>query len=285
MRRKDRKAYRQGVEDLGAHPDPAPAGTASGAGSAGGQVTYREQRLAEVRALIAAAEPALTLGSADREIRLGQLCRAAASTLPALGAAVTVMTAEGVQSVAVASDPRALGFEELQSSSGEGPCVDAFERRRPVLAPDLDRESVRWPAYAPASLDLGVRAVFAFPLQIGAARLGVLDIYRGEPGALSAAAVREALTFAELALQILLDGQEAATDQPVEGLEAAVESRAGLFQAQGMVMIQLGVSLAAAMSRLRAHAFAHDRRLADVARDVVARRLKLEPDRTPDGPD
>ena len=70
-----------------------------------------------------------------------------------------------------------------------------------------------------------------------------------------------------------------------EGLEAAVTSRSELFQAQGMVMIQLGVSLAAAMSRLRAHAFAHDRRLADVARDVVARRLKLEPDRTPDGPD
>jgi AmiR/NasT family two-component response regulator len=46
-----------------------------------------------------------------------------------------------------------------------------------------------------------------------------------------------------------------------------------------MVMIQLGVSLAEAMSRLRAHAFAQERRLGDVARDVVARRLEFAPDR------
>jgi hypothetical protein len=50
-----------------------------------------------------------------------------------------------------------------------------------------------------------------------------------------------------------------------------------------MVMVQLGVSLAEAMSRLRAHAYAHDRRLGDVARDVVARRLIIEPNRMPDG--
>jgi hypothetical protein len=50
-----------------------------------------------------------------------------------------------------------------------------------------------------------------------------------------------------------------------------------------MVMIQLGVSLAEAMSRLRAHAYAHERRLGDVARDVVARRLEFEPDRMSGG--
>jgi hypothetical protein len=105
---------------------------------------------------------------------------------------------------------------------------------------------------------------------------------------LSAAALNQALTFAEIALWILLDGpsdvggpSDATVDRPVDGLESAVESRSELFQAQGMVKIQLGVSLAEAMSRLRAHAYTQDRRLADVARDVVARRLVLEPDRLP----
>jgi len=221
-------------------------------------------------------------GSTDRENRLGRLCRAAARTLPALGTAVTVMTAEGVQPVAVASDPRTQALEEQQFSFGEGPCVDAFAERRPVLEPDLGSDRpLRWSAYTPAALGEGVQAVFAFPLQIGAARLGVLDVYRAAPGVLSATALRQALTFAEIALRILLDGQEGATtDRPVEGLESAVESRSALFQAQGMVMIQLGVSLTEAMSRLRAHAYAHDRSLGDVARDVVARKLELERDRT-----
>jgi hypothetical protein len=114
--------------------------------------------------------------------------------------------------------------------------------------------------------------------------LGVLDVYRDVPGGLSVEAMRHALSFVEVALWTLLDGRADTTpDGPVRELESAVELRSVLFQAQGMVMVQLGVSLAEAMSRLRAHAYAHDRRLGDVARDVVARRLIIEPNRMPDG--
>jgi hypothetical protein len=45
-----------------------------------------------------------------------------------------------------------------------------------------------------------------------------------------------------------------------------------------MITVQLGVNAEIAFARLRAHAFAHNRRLRDVARDVVARRLRFEPD-------
>jgi hypothetical protein len=137
----------------------------------------------------------------------------------------------------------------------------------------------RWPGYSPAALDRGVRAVFAFPLQVGAARLGVLDVYREQPGSLSAESLALALTFAEVAVQTLLDGQErAARGQAAEGLEGALEYRFALYQAQGMTMVDLGVSIGEAMARLRAHAYAHDRPLSDVARDVVAGRLRLESD-------
>jgi hypothetical protein len=242
----------------------------------------REQALAAVRDLIAAEQ--VGTGPLDRADRLRQLCRASARNLPALGSAVTVMTAQGVQSLVVSSDPPTQLLADQQFSFGEGPCVDAFTYRRPVLVPDLGHRQNLWPAYSPAALAQGVRAVFAFPLQIGAARLGVLDVYRETPGVLSASALRQAQSFAEIALWILLDGQAGtSSDRPVEDLESAVESRSELFQAQGMVMIQLGVSLAEAMSRLRAHAFAQDRKLGDVARDVVARRLELEPDRMSGG--
>jgi plasmid stability protein len=45
-----------------------------------------------------------------------------------------------------------------------------------------------------------------------------------------------------------------------------------------MVMVQLGVPLDEAMALLRAHAFAHDRTLESIARDIVDRKMSLEAD-------
>lgn len=216
---------------------------------------------------------------------LQRLCRAIARALPASGAGVSVMSPGGGPVTAVASDVTSQGIEELQFMLGEGPCQEAFSTRRPVLVPDLMVDGgARWPGYAPAAGARGVGAVFAFTLQVGAARLGVLDVYRRETGVLSASALALALAFAELAVEVLLDAQREA-DQ--DGAAPAVGDSLGtgfeLYQAQGMVMYQLGVDLAEAMARLRAYAFAHDRRLHDVASDIVDRRLVLEADGPEDG--
>jgi hypothetical protein len=120
--------------------------------------------------------------------------------------------------------------------------------------------------------------VFAFPLQVGAVCVGVLDVYQDRPGPLPAAAVGSALGFADLAMEILVDGQAAASAGQVEpDVNEVLAPRLEVYQAQGMVMVDLGVSLAEAMALLRAHAFTLGRPLGDVARDVVAGRLRLEP--------
>jgi hypothetical protein len=192
------------------------------------------------------------------------------------------MAGNGMRGVAAVSEPAYEPIEELQFALGEGPCLDAFATRRPVLVPDLAAGAMgRWPGYAPAVHHRGMRAVFAFPLQIGAARLGVLDVFRVEPGSLSTAEFREALTFADVAVTTLLNGQEQAPPGAVaDGLDEVMGQRAELFQAQGMMSVQLGVSLADALARLRAHAYAENRPLGDVARDVVARRLKFDSDQS-----
>jgi hypothetical protein len=118
------------------------------------------------------------------------------------------------------------------------------------------------------------------PLQVGAARLGALDVYRRQPGSLSGEALTLALMFAEVAVQQILDGQARAVDgRAADGLEEALGYRHVVYQAQGMVMAHVGGSLVDAMARLRAHAYSTDRPLTDVAGDVVAGRLRLEPDR------
>jgi GAF domain-containing protein len=211
---------------------------------------------------------------------LRRVCGAAVQTLSASGAGVAVMTDDGARGVGAASDPGSERLEELQFILGEGPCVDAYAFRRPVLVPDLaDGAMARWPAFAPAVHQRGVRAVFAFPLQIGAARLGVLDVFRDRAGTLTADELWHAMLLADAAVAALLDQHEQnGTNAGGEDLDEAVDDRAELFQAQGMVMVQLGTSIGEAMARMRAYAYAQDRRLNEVASDVVARRLRFDPD-------
>jgi hypothetical protein len=223
-----------------------------------------------VRHLIGRQPPGLEL--------LQRICLAVVEGLPAFGSGISVMTADGTRGVCAASDPASEGIEELQFVLGEGPCIDAFAERRPVLTADLsETANHRWPVYAAAAQKAGIRAVFAFPLQVGAARLGVMDIFRERTGALTTDQLRTALTFAAVTVEALLDMQQDGLTHDDSGTPALdVGRRAELFQAQGMVMMQLGVSISEALVRMRAHAYAENRRLDDVARDIVNRRLRLD---------
>jgi hypothetical protein len=174
---------------------------------------------------------------------------------------------------------------ELQLTLGEGPSLDASVSGGPALASDLaDGESgSRWPAFAPAACQAGAAAVFAFPLAVGVIRAGVLGLYRDRPGPLSDLQLGNALIFADIATLLLLDGQYwAAGAGPGVGPDGQpagpASRRAEIDQATGMLTEQLGVSITDAFTRLRAYAYVNDLRLADVARDIVARRLRLSPD-------
>jgi ANTAR domain len=238
------------------------------------------RRLVPGRGLWAGGGPA-----AGVVVWLRGMCDVATSQLAASGVGVSLMTDAGVLGVAAASDQLTESLGELQFTLAEGPCMDAFATYRPVLEPDLSGvPKGRWPAYTPAAASLGVRSVFAFPLQMGAARLGVLDVYRRTPGGLAPAALGLALAFADLTVEALLGAQDAvghgthARGRRAGGLDDVLDLHHVVYQAQGMTMVDLGVSLLDALARLRAHAFAEGRSLYDIAQDVVAGRLRLEPD-------
>ncbi|MFG1928913.1 GAF and ANTAR domain-containing protein [Cryptosporangium sp. NPDC048952] len=214
---------------------------------------------------------------------LTQMCRAAVGALSASGTGVSVFTADAVRGVCAASDARSERMEEMQFVLGEGPCIDAFDTRTPVLVADLgDDAATRWPMYAPAARAAGVRAVFAFPLQMGTVRLGVLDVFRDTVGALSDDHLIDARTFADVTVAALLDAQESteeAGNASDIGIGDAIEHRAEVFQAQGMVMVQIEGTISEAMARMRAHAYAESRGLSEIARDVLAGRLSFDRDR------
>jgi hypothetical protein len=196
-------------------------------------------------------------------------------------AAVAVALSASPRETMYASDPVAAEVEELTLTLGEGPGVDALTGG-PALVADLIAADclARWPVFAPAALHAGVRAVFALPLQVGAIRLGVLDLYRAAPGKLDREQLADALVLADTACALLLDAPRQGDRRRPNGggPEPAGSPHPEVHQATGMITVQLGVSVAVALVRLRAHAYAHDRRLRDVAADVVARRLRFDPD-------
>lgn len=214
----------------------------------------------------------------DGKDLLFRLVTSCAQTLPVTGVGLVVMTDMGPGNMLAATDGPARLMEELQFTLGEGPCVDASISRRPVLQPDLARTGpARWPGFAAGALEAGIAAIFALPLQVGGIRVGVLDIYRDVPGVLEDADLGVALAFADSATTVLLHLQaDARADELNPGLTDSIGFRAEVHQATGMIAIQAAVTLAQALVLLRARAFAAERPISDVARDVVDRLLRFD---------
>ena len=195
------------------------------------------------------------------------------------GAGIMLMSGEVHRGTLSASDEVSRLMEELQYTLGEGPCVDAFRQDRVVAEPDLagpPPPARRWLAFGPAALQAGARAVFGFPLQVGGVRLGALNLYRDRPGPLSGDQHADMLVLADVAARWVLQAQAGASPGALAGeLEAGADLHFAVHNAAGIVSFQEDISVADALIRLRAFAFTSDRRLADVAQDVIARTLRL----------
>jgi len=206
-----------------------------------------------------------------------QLCTGALDLLAVNGAAFILMSDRETGALAAVAGTRTPRLEDLQFTLGEGPCLQSFESGRPVIEPDLLRDArARWPVFVDAAAELGARAVFALPLQIGAARLGVLYLFREEPGLLSGEGFADAFAVADVGTWLLLGMQAGAVPGELgEGLDGSWTYRAVVHQAAGMIGARLEIPLVEALTRLRALAFAAERTIYQIAADVVERRIEV----------
>ncbi|KQX75717.1 MULTISPECIES: GAF and ANTAR domain-containing protein [Aeromicrobium] len=211
-------------------------------------------------------------------VMLERLCRAAMAHLEAEGTAVSLMSVRGSQGVVASADQRSFQLDELQFSLGEGPSREAFAARRPVLVPNLDSPEGRaWPMFSTAASQAGVCGVLSLPLQVGVTTFGVLTIYLAGTDPFPTSLVSTALTFADLATDILLSEEGGEPGRPLHpGLEFVLEYRAEIYQAQGVVSVDLGIGLSEAMARMRAHAFAHQQTVAELAARIMAGEVRLD---------
>ena len=194
------------------------------------------------------------------------------------GAGVMLMSGDIPRGSLCATDAVSQLIEELQYTLGEGPCVDAYRQDQVVAEPDLAEPMTRrWHAFTPPALEAGVRAIFGFPLHVGTVRLGALNLYRDRPSPLTTDQHADALVMADITARWVLEAQAGAPSDTVAAeLELGADFHFAVHNAAGMVSVQLGVSVAEALIRLRAYAFSNDRLLTDVAQDVIVRKVRLE---------
>src|SRR5690242_2934058 len=185
---------------------------------------------------------ALAVGERDPN---HSLCAASAALVGVSGAGMVLMSGGKLLGNVCVSDAAIEAVEEVQFTLGEGPCVDACRTGQPVLVPDLSsRDMVSWPAFRDGALAAGMHAAFGFPLRVGGACIGALNLFHDTSGALSPEQYEEALVVAHVAGRIVMGWQAVVGGESVAWqLEQIPAHRAVVHQASGMVSLQAGVSV------------------------------------------
>jgi hypothetical protein len=207
---------------------------------------------------------------------LATLCLRILVLLPVNGASIVLMSRGHDQGLAGASGKSALAGQDLEFTLGQGPGVDAYADGRTVLVEDLSASDGRWPLFCPTAVDLGVHSMCALPLQVGPIRLGVLSLYGDKPGLIALENLADAQLVADLITHLVIGLQSETASETIAFALEASDYRAVVHQATGMISAQLDCDVGEALARLRAHAFAAERPIDEIAEGVVEGSIRFD---------
>jgi GAF domain-containing protein len=169
-----------------------------------------------------------------------------------------------------ASNEAARTLEMIQLESGEGPCVDCFRSKEPVVNGDLGSAGDMWPQFAPTAMAMGFQSVHAFPMRLRDQVIGALNLFSLSHSRLDPTDVRVVQSLADVAtIAILQERSISRAEALTEQLQGALNSRIVIEQAKGALARIEGISVDEAFTRLRHRARSSRRRLADVAAEVL----------------
>jgi transcriptional regulator with GAF, ATPase, and Fis domain len=199
-----------------------------------------------------------------------QLIDSAMSLLPVTAAGILLGDPSGALHVFASSSQQSRLLEVLQVEAGAGPCLEAYRTRQVVVVEDLAAELARWPAFAERGAEYGFQAVVALPLRLRDERVGALNLFIDQKGPMTAADLSVGQALADVAAigilhRRILTRSEMVTQQ----LQTALNTRLIIEQAKGVLAERGAVDMQRAFNLLRGHARRTNRRLADLARDVV----------------
>ena len=200
---------------------------------------------------------------------LQQLAESASRVIPeADNVSVTAVRPGGAATVA-ATDEKVLAIDAEQYDAGDGPCLEAARTLRPVRA-TLEEGRAKWPRFAAAAEDAGVRAYLSAPITVGDEMIGSLNLYSSDDRAFD--------PFDEALLRLFVTAASTAitgyrryerSRELIEHLQRALQSRAEIDQAKGVLMAAHGVDADEAFSQLVAESQQHNTKLREVARNLL----------------
>jgi GAF domain-containing protein len=188
-----------------------------------------------------------------------------------VGAAGVMLAGPAGELRVMASSSEAMRLLELfEVQAQEGPCLDCYRTGERVVNEDLTAASSRWPSFAPEALAAGFRSVHALPMRLRGTIIGALNLFHVEPDEMRPADLDVAQAFADVATIAILQHRATLETQTFnDQLNHALNSRVVIEQAKGMIGEREGLDMEQAFHRLRNHARNHNRRLADVATDII----------------
>ena len=224
------------------------------------------QAVEAVRSYVAGREPL-----ADT---LHQVAKVATSALGVEMAGLTLLYPDGRARTAVFMSPGAVEVDQAQYDSDRGPCLEAF-RTKTMFRVDDTSEDPRWPEFAAAAQAHGVRSSLSAPLIVDGDGIGALNLYSGSVGHFSHDDEADAEVFAAQAAVALANAQ-AYWEQAdlAENLANAMHTRATIEQAKGVIMATAHVGPDEAFDLLRQQSQTENRKLRDVAREIVGRQAR-----------
>jgi GAF domain-containing protein len=206
----------------------------------------------------------------DVDAVLAELAEPLTGVLGLTGSGVALATEGSLQTV-TATPPQLLDLEHLQRDTHTGPCAQAVQTGTVVTVADLRKEPAdRWPAYHATAERLGMIAVAGIPLRLNNQTLGALNMYDDHPREWSPADIEAATVMADMATGYLINASKLHQQQQLnQQLQSALDSRAIIEQAKGVIATADGISVNDAFERIRRHARKHNASVQDAAAAIV----------------
>lgn len=220
------------------------------------------------RALVELADTLVT--TFDIDDYLHTLCRHAHDLLDVQAVGVLLEGPDGDLQLSAASTDDAAAIDLFERQAREGPCFDAYRSRQQLVDVDLATVEDRWPRFVPLALEHGLQAVYAFPLRLRDDCIGAMNLFRHEPGHFSPRDVEAGQALADVAtIAILSQRRHDESEVYSEQLQWALDSRVIIEQAKGMIAARETIAPDAAFELLRRHARSQQRRIRNVAAEIV----------------
>lgn len=180
----------------------------------------------------------ITLSDQSLDSVMATIARLAKQTIPGAAEVSVTMVERGKATTVASTGQLATDLDERQYERGHGPCLAAVEGGEPVLISDMASEH-RWTTWARQAVERGAGSSLSIPVPVQREVMAALNIYGTDQNAFDPDSVELAATFSAYAGVALANMHlYQAQGQMADQLQTAMQSRAVIEQAKGILMGQ-----------------------------------------------